>query len=113
MKLVTTPITLAELDKMSNRMFGGLVKAVVDIKKEIMIVDAALHADEEAELLNDGSNQEDLWGINLYPQITGDDFVEFDSMINIRPGLKNFSRDVENKEIRQKILEIVSKLISK
>ena len=113
MKLVDKNITLEELGKLSGRMFGGLVKAVVDIRKNIMVVDAAMHADEEQNLLNLGSKQDDLWGINLYPEVEGDDFIEFDSMINVRPRLNNFSRSIENKELQQKIRSIVKILVIK
>lgn len=111
MKMVTTPITKSELSQMSQSFAGGLVKAVVDIKKEIMVVDAPMHADEEKELLDQGSNQDDLWGINLYPELAGDDFIEFDSMINIRPRLNNFSRGIEDENLQKKIVAIVNKLV--
>ncbi len=92
-------------------MFGNLVKAVVDIDREIMAVDAALHADQEAFLLEDGSQQENLWGINIYPELIGNDMIEFDSMINLRPYMNNRSRGVEDEKIRNKIITIVTKLI--
>jgi hypothetical protein len=114
MQLVEKKITLNELSEMSKRMFGGLVKAVVDMEKQIMVVDAAMHADEEALLLKDGSKQENLWGINLYPELASDeDFIEFDSMINIRPSQKNFSRSVENIGIQNQIKELVARLVQK
>ncbi len=96
-----------ELGEMTQKMFGSLVKAVVDIKKEIMVVDAEMHADEEAYLLENGSRQQDLWGINLYPKMTGDDFVEFDSMINLRPSQGNRSRSIDNQETQKQIIKIV------
>lgn len=111
MKLVDKSISKKQLKEMSKSFAGGLVKAVVDIKNEIMVVDAPMHADEEKELLDMGSNQDDLWGINLYPDISGDDFIEFDSMINVRPRLNNFSRGVEDKNLQNKIIAIVSKLV--
>lgn len=111
MKYIDTIITKDELKTMSSRMFGGLVKAVVDIKKEVMVVDAEMHADEEAYLLERGSRQDDLWGINLYPDLMGDDFIEFDSMINVRPRLGNFSRDIKDVNIRKKIIEVVLRLV--
>jgi len=113
MKLIDKMISISELKQMSQRIFGGLVKAVVDIKKETMVVDAAMHADEEQVLLKQGSKQDDLWGINLYPELTGDDFIEFDSMINVRPRLNNFSRDIEDEKLRKKIIIIVNKLVKK
>lgn len=112
MKLVEKIITIPELEEMSQKM-GGLVKAVVDIEQELMVVDADLHADQEKFLLEQGSNQDNLWGINLYPTIEGEDFIEFDSMINVRPRLKNMSRGVENQELQNKIRTIVNKLVQK
>lgn len=94
-------------------MFGDLIKAVVDIQKEIMVIDGALHADEEKYLLDLGSKQDDLWGINLYPEVTGDDFIEYDSIINVRPRLNNLSRGIEDESIRKKIIFIVNKLVKK
>lgn len=113
MKLVDKNISPLELKKMSSRMFGGLVKAVVDVRKKIMVVDGAMHADEEKYLLDIGSNQDDLWGINLYPDLKEEDFIEFDSMINIRPKLNNFSWSIDDKNIQKRIIKIVNQLIKK
>jgi len=106
-------MSLAELEKMAEKMFGDLVKAVVDVEKELIAVDAELHADLEALLLTNGSQQKNLWGINLYPSLTGSDFVEFDSMINLRPSQGNRSRGVEDPKIQKRILEIVGQKIEK
>jgi hypothetical protein len=113
MVLVKNKISVAELEEMARNMFGNLVKAVVDIDLETMAVDAELHADEEALLLESGSRQEHLWGINIYPEMdrNGPDFIEFDSMINLRPSQGNRSRCVENPEIRKRIISIVDKLV--
>ncbi|NGX50009.1 MAG: hypothetical protein K940chlam5_01619 [Candidatus Anoxychlamydiales bacterium] len=114
MKLLDKRINKKELQKIADERFGDLVKVVVDIKNEIMVVGGELHSDEEAKLLQDhGSNQNDLWGINLYPANEGDKFLEFDSLINIRPSLNNRSRDVMDPNIRKKIIDIVNKLIEK
>lgn len=107
MKSVDKKITIEELQKMSSKMFGGLVKAVVDIEREIIIVDGEMHADEEKFLLDQGSSQDDLWGINLYPEEKEENFIEFDSVINLRPRLNNFSRGVDDLKIRKKIIQIV------
>lgn len=104
-------ISRRQLISVAEKMFGNLVKAVVDIKKEIMAIDASMHADEEAELLSNGSRQENLWGINLYPNKIGKDFIEFDSMINIRPNQNNRSRGVDDKKIQKKIIKIVDRLV--
>jgi hypothetical protein len=111
MKIIVDKISLAELDEMAKKMFGNLVKAVVDIEKEIIALDGELHADEEALLLENGSQQEHLWGINIYPELTGDDFIEFDSMINLRPRQGNRSRGVDDPAIRKIIRMIINELI--
>ena len=113
MKTITSGINIDELRQMASKMFGNLVKAVVDIEKEIMAVDADLHADEEQLLLENGSEQKNLWGINIYPEIKDENWIEFDSMINLRPSQNNRSRGVEDKNIRQKIIAIVNKLVIK
>ncbi|MBD3232083.1 hypothetical protein GF322_05515 [Candidatus Dependentiae bacterium] len=114
MKLVENKISVDELKKMSEKMFGSLVKAVVDIEKEIMVVDAELHSDEEELLLENESNQENLWGINLYPEdIDTENWIEFDSMINIRPSSGNRSCSIEDPNIRKKIITIVNRLVTK
>lgn len=113
MHVVKDKISLNELKKMSEKMFGRLVKAVVDLEKEIMVVDAELHADQEELLLEMGSEQKNLWGINLYPEKYNKDWIEFDSMINVRPSWGNRSRSVEDPLIQEKIITIVSKLVEK
>ena len=111
MKIVKEKIELSELNDMAAAMFGDMVKAVADINKEIMAIDADLHSDEEALLLNEGSKQDDIWGINIYPELPPDERVEFDSMINLRPRVGNRTRGVDNPEIRGKIISVVNKLI--
>ncbi|MEW6087042.1 MAG: DUF5674 family protein [bacterium] len=113
MKIIKDKITLQELKTMAVNSFGNLVKAVIDIEKEIMAVDAELHSDEEALLLENGSKQNSIWGINLYPELVGDDFIEFDSMINLRPSQGNRSRGVDDPEAVRKIKVIVNKLVDK
>lgn len=110
MKLIAESITVKELGEVSRKMFGNLVKAVVDVEKEIMVVDAQMHSDEEEFLLEVESQQADLWGINLYPdKFETDDFIEFDSMINIRPNQGNRTRAVESAVVRKKIVMIISR----
>lgn len=113
MKIVANWITPDELKRMAADLFGNIVKAVVDIDRELVAVDAELHSDLEALLLQDGSKQKDLWGINLYPEIEGDEFIEFDSLINVRPSQNNRSRGVENENIRKQIVGIVAKRVKK
>lgn len=112
MRLITEPISIEELKKIAEEQFGDLVKAVVDARQEIMVIGGELHADEEVFLTEHcESKREDVWGINLYPDMTGEDFVEFNSMINLKPALHNRSRGVEDKNIQEKIRTIVATLV--
>lgn len=110
MKIVTE-ISLSELKEMSKNFFGNMVKAVVDIERNLIAVDAELHSDLEALFLEDGSEQKNLWGINFYPEEK--EFLEFDSMINIRPSQNNLSRGVENEKTRHQIEQIIERQVTK
>jgi len=112
MLIVEEKISIKELKKMSSKMFGNLVKAVVDVQEGVLVVDAELHSDEEAYLLQLGSKQENLWGINIYPDLDKEERIEFDSMINLRPSQNNNSRGVDDKNIQKKILDIVNAKIT-
>ena len=112
MIILQESITKAELRTMADHRFGDMVKGVVDIGRGLLALDAELHADLETLLLENGAKQEDLWGINLYPDMDGDDFIEFDSLINIRPWQGNRSRGVNNEETREKIKEVMEKWIN-
>ena len=110
-RIVREPITLEEVRSLAREQFGDMVKAVVDVARGIMAIGGELHADEEVTLLDQGSRQSDLWGINLYPDMAGAERVEFDSMINVRPGQGNRSRSVEDATQRERLREIVSRLV--
>ncbi|HEX9504327.1 MAG TPA: DUF5674 family protein [Patescibacteria group bacterium] len=112
-KIVTDKITKDELQIFAKERFGDMVKVVVDLSQKIMAVGGQMHADEEALLLQQGSKQEDLWGINLYPDLEGDNFIEFDSMINLRPAQGNKTRGIEDSNVREKITKIVYELYSR
>ena len=101
-------ITVSELQAMSEKMSEPLVKGVVDVNERLLVVDAEMHVDQEQFLLERGSKQSSLWGINLWPgQYGSDDFIEFDSMINIRPWQNNRSRSVDDQTLRDSITAIV------
>lgn len=112
MKIISEILPLSELTQMAA-MFGDMVKAVVDVDRELVALDGELHSDLEALLLEDGSKQKNLWGINIYPEMQGEEFIEFDSVINMRPSQGNRSRGVDDKELRKKIIEIVNKRIER
>lgn len=107
------PITLARLQEIANERFGDLVKGVVDIEKELLIVGPELHIDGATELQEKASSKsEHLWGINLYPGEAGEAFIEFDSVVNLKPQLGNRTRGIEDASIRDRIIKIVRSKIS-
>jgi hypothetical protein len=101
-RIVSEHISRAELTVLAEECFGDMVKAV----------GGELHSDQEAQLLEDGSRQSDLWSINLYPAEAGEEFIEFDSMINVRPSVGNRSRSVEDPALRRRLTEIVHSLVT-
>ncbi|MDE2874813.1 MAG: DUF5674 family protein [Gemmatimonadota bacterium] len=108
---ISSPISRSHLTRLAEEQFGDWIKAVVDVARGIMAVGGDLHADDEAVLLADGSSQRDLWGINLYPEEAGRDWIEFDAMINIRPRDGNRSRGVDDPHMRASIRSVVDSLI--
>ena len=112
MQILQQAISIAELKELAQNTFGDMIKCVADVKRGLLAVDADLHADLERLLLEDGSAQEDLWGFNLWVEEEGEDFIEFDSLINIRSWQGNPSRDVEDPEVREAIKSIVDKFIT-
>jgi hypothetical protein len=110
-RVVRDAVSQVELTEIAKQQFGDMVKAVVDVEQAIMAIGGELHSDEEAVLLDQGSAQRHLWGINIYPDKPLDEWIEFDSMINVRPSAGNRSRNVESSEIREAITKIVNRLV--
>ena len=112
-EIIREAVGLEHLRALAEGLFGDLVKVVVDVERGIMVIAGELHADEEALLLDDGSTQASLWGINLYPAEHGTPgWIEFDSMINVRPRQGNRTRSVDDPEIRRTITTIVDRLVT-
>lgn len=113
MIILKEQVTIQYIDELAQNLYGDMIKAVADVDKGVIAIDAELHSDLEMLLLEDGSSQESLWGFNIYPKLEEDDYIEFDSLINIRPRQNNRSRDVENEEIRKKIIVLVNQFIKR
>ena len=111
MKIISAPIKKEEILNKYNHFFKKMVKAVVDVENKIIAVDAELHADLEEMLIENGSRQNSLWGINLYLENEKDDWLAYTALINIRPALENNGMEIKNETIKKKIAEIVYQLI--
>lgn len=111
-KIIKDSVSRKELIDIAEKQFGDLVKAVVDIEQGIMAIGGELHADGEVALIEqEESKGEHTWGINLYPKLEGENWIEFNSLINLKPSYGNRSREVEDPEIQKKIRNIVEKLV--
>lgn len=96
-----------EINKIAED-FDGYIKLVVDVKQEILAAGGERHFEGEQKLLQEGSKQEDLWGGGLDLE-TGE--IDYNSIINLRPGQNNPSRDILSSSIRNKFDKIVKKLL--
>ena len=110
-EVIRRPISRARLSSLAEAQFGDMVKAVVDVKRGVIAVGGELHSDEEAALIDDGSAQANLWGVNLYPAEQEEAWIEFDSMINVRPSQGNRSRNVEDPVLQGRIRQVVTALV--
>jgi len=114
LRIIKNPVTLLELWDSRESAFEDMMKIVVDVEKEILAADAELHADLEQLLLVQGSGQEFLWGANIFPLKGKEspDFLEYTAMINIRPSFGNKSMEVANPAVRNRIHDIVNRLLA-
>ncbi len=110
-KIIKDKISREQIRQLAQEGFGNMVKAVVDIAQGVMALGGEWHADAEAVLLEDGSKQENLWGINIYPDNNDESLIAFASLINIRPRVGNRSMEIQDLFIREKIKDIVMRLI--
>lgn len=83
--------------------YDEMIKIVVDIRRRILSGGGEMHADCEAVLLEDGSEQDDLWGANWYP---AEQRIAFESLINIRPRLGNRNIVIQSQELRDTVESI-------
>ena len=109
--IYSSPLRREILRALALEGYGTMVKAVVDLKRQIMTLGGEMHADGQRILLEDGSCEEDLWGFNLYPDRTDDSWIVFDSMINIRPWQNNRTRSIEDPQIQDSIRAFLQKYI--
>ena len=104
------PIDRGDLARLL-RLFGDMIKYVVDIERGVVAIGGELHADADQVLLERGSRQGDLWGANYYPGRGPDDCIEYTSLINIRPSSGNRRMEIEDQAIRERVRALTFVLI--
>jgi hypothetical protein len=111
MQIIKQPTSLIKIWEGRETAFEEVLKIVVDVKMSLIAVDAEMHADLEQLLLKERSEQQDLWGANIYPLRSKKDQIEFTSLINIRPAIGNRSMEVVDPMVRKRIQTIVMELL--
>jgi len=105
-EIFRAPIPSATVQRLADEEFENMVKFVVDLERRLICAGGGLHSDEEAILLEDGSEQSPLWGANFYLHRPGDQRYVFTSMINIRPNDGNTAQVIQSKDICRQVKEL-------
>ena len=105
--LLKEKTTLTQIQEMLER-YEGMIKIVVDIRRRFLSGGGEMHADCESVLLEDGSEQDDLWGANWYP---GEQRIEFESLINIRPRLGNRNILIQDENLRKQVESVAREIL--
>lgn len=105
--LIYTQATSQEIREMLE-VYGDYIKLAVDVERNVLAGGGKLHADCEAVLLEDGSDNDNIWGADWYPS---SQTLEYEAMLNIRPRLGNRSMYLQNPELRNKIAQITDALL--
>ena len=104
--LIRDRATEAQVEEMLEEL-GVYIKVAVDIDRRILAGGSYLHADCEAELLDDGSRQEAIWGANWNP-FTQD--IVYESLINIR-SRQNRSMEILDARVREQVAQVIQQLL--
>lgn len=111
-KIVREKIKKKDLLKIVEETFGTMAKVAVDIEKKILAIGGEFHADGQGLLVTqEGSDAQNVWGINFYPFYLPEKRIEYIALINIKPNLGNRDMMIQDKIIRDKIKNIVNKLL--
>ncbi|MFH1178163.1 MAG: DUF5674 family protein [bacterium] len=109
--IVHKPVDKETLDALAKEWHQMLVKGVADISLGTVALGGEWHIDANNKLIEEGSEQKNLWGFNIYPKEKGDAAIEYNSLINIRPAQGNRSMEIVSEEIRKAVHKTVSMAI--
>lgn len=112
-KVVKDEISLAEVKEIAKEFYGNMIKGVIDVKNEIIALGGEYHMDANMVLTEQGSKQVNIWGFNLRLEKKEEEWIEYTSLINIRPNQGNREMELQDKNLRKKIKEIINKKIKK
>lgn len=110
-KVVNDSISKDELKEIAKEFYVSMIKGVVDIEQEIIAFGGEYHIDANVVLIENGSKQGDVWGFNVILEQAPDSWIEYISLINIRPQAGNMNMEVQDDKIRQKMKKIINSKI--
>lgn len=110
-QILTTPITRGQALEIGKPWYADMVKGVVDIEQGVIALGGEYHMDANVVLMTHGSAQDKVWGFNIYPDQHDASWIEFTSLINIRPAVGNRGMFVESEEIQKAMRAIIERLI--
>ncbi len=105
--LLRAPATKQQVNEMLEAL-EVYIKLAVDIQRGILAGGGVLHADCEALLIQDGCQQEDIWGADWIPSTQQ---IRYEALINIRPRQNNPAMEILNPAIRDSVAQIVQRLL--
>jgi hypothetical protein len=110
-KIVEDKINLEDLKRLAQTFYVSMIKGVVDIEKNIVAFGGEYHMDANVLLIENGSKQKDIWGFNLYFDKPRENWIEYTSLVNIRPAVNNLDMEVQDEEIKERMREIINSKI--
>lgn len=106
--VVREPVTEETLNALAKEWHISLVKGVADVKTGLVALGGEWHMDANNRLIEEGGEQRNIWGFNIYPKEKGDAAIEYISLINIRPAQGNRSMEIMDEETRRAVRRVVA-----
>jgi hypothetical protein len=110
-RIVTETISTSELKTLGKKYYQGMIKGVVDVQKKVVVFGGEYHMDANKVLLENNSKQKDVWGFNIRFDKPKDEWIEYTSLINIRPKQGNTDMEVHDEELRLCMKTIINSKI--
>ncbi|MCZ2121068.1 MAG: DUF5674 family protein [Anaerolineales bacterium] len=106
--VLTEKATVAQINEMLEAFSEmRMIKIVVDLERSIVAGGSGMHYECEQLLLEKGSQQENLWGANWFPD---EQEIEYESLINIRPK-QNRSIVIQDEHICNEVRQVAEKYL--
>lgn len=91
------PFTRVEIDQLKEQ-FEVYIKTVIDVEKKVCSAGMDRHFEGEQILLQQGSDQKNLWGGGLDLEAKE---IDFNSFINIRPRDNNTKNEIQSESLKR------------